>query len=90
MLIALGSLIALLGLIIAGIIGYYKLSVADYYAASEKAFIMRYGGDEFIVIDTGRNDHLAGDLQAATAAYNRDSGMPFTISFSYAHSAAAV
>lgn len=39
-LIALGSLIALFGLIIAGIIGYYKLSVADYYAASEKAFII--------------------------------------------------
>lgn len=49
---------------------------------SEKAFIMRYGGDEFIVIDTGRNDHLAADLEAAAAAYNRDSGMPFTISFS--------
>jgi len=49
---------------------------------SEKAFIMRYGGDEFIIIDSGRNEHLEADLEAAAAAYNRDSGMPFTLSFS--------
>ena len=49
---------------------------------SENAFIMRYGGDEFIIIDTGRNEDLAGDLHAATESYNRDSGMPFTISLS--------
>jgi len=49
---------------------------------SPSAFIMRYGGDEFIIIDSGRNESLADDLQAATAEYNKASGMPFTLRFS--------
>lgn len=49
---------------------------------SEQAFIMRYGGDEFIVIDSGRRENLAGELQDAAEDYNRRSGMPFRISFS--------
>ncbi|MBQ5362393.1 MAG: hypothetical protein IIU63_03510 [Clostridia bacterium] len=39
-LIALGSLIALLGSVIVGCIGYYRLGAMDYYAASEKAFFI--------------------------------------------------
>ncbi len=39
-LIALGSLIALLALVLCGAIGYFKLPVASYYAASEKAFVI--------------------------------------------------
>lgn len=39
-LIALGSLIALLGLVLVGAIGYFKLPVASYYAASDKAFVI--------------------------------------------------
>ena len=46
------------------------------------AFIMRYGGDEFIIIDSGKNRNLARDLEAASEAYNRNSGMPFTVAFS--------
>ena len=51
-------------------------------SCSPKAFIMRYGGDEFIIIDTGRNEHLFEDIRKAADAYNRSSGMPFTLSFS--------
>ena len=49
---------------------------------SSTAFIMRYGGDEFIVIDTGRNSHLYEDLLQAAESYNQSSGMPFTLGFS--------
>ena len=51
-------------------------------ACTPDAFIMRYGGDEFIIIDSGRNENLPEDIRNAAAAYNRDSGMPFTLSFS--------
>ena len=49
---------------------------------SENAFIMRYGGDEFIIIDTGRNKSLADEIRAAADEYNRTSGMPFGLSLS--------
>jgi len=49
---------------------------------SDRAFIMRYGGDEFIIIDTGRKEHLYEDICRAADAYNRTSGMPFTLGFS--------
>ncbi|MBR2661831.1 MAG: GGDEF domain-containing protein [Clostridia bacterium] len=49
---------------------------------SADAFIMRYGGDEFIIIDTGRIRHLDERIQEAANDYNRSSGMPFTLSFS--------
>ena len=49
---------------------------------SENAFIMRYGGDEFIIIDTGRAGHLSENITAAAKEYNRTSGMPFTLGFS--------
>ena len=46
------------------------------------AFIMRYGGDEFLIIDTGRLRGLSGRIAAAAGEYNRTSGMPFALSFS--------
>ncbi len=39
-LIVLGSLIALLALVLVGAIGYFKLPVAIYYGASDKAFVI--------------------------------------------------
>ncbi|MER1994490.1 MAG: GGDEF domain-containing protein, partial [Eubacteriales bacterium] len=49
---------------------------------SADAFIMRYGGDEFIIIDTGRIRRLDDQIMEAADDYNRSSGMPFTLSFS--------
>ena len=49
---------------------------------SPDAFIMRYGGDEFIIIDSGRIRHLEEQIQAAADEYNSTSGMPFSLSFS--------
>ena len=49
---------------------------------SADAFIMRYGGDEFIIIDSGRVRRLDERILEATDEYNRTSGMPFTLSFS--------
>ena len=49
---------------------------------SSDAFIMRYGGDEFIIIDSGRIRHLDESIMTAADEYNRTSGMPFTLSFS--------
>ena len=43
---------------------------------------MRYGGDEFIIIDTGRNKRLSDGILAAVDEYNRTSGMPFSLGFS--------
>jgi len=51
-------------------------------SCSPRAFVMRYGGDEFIIIDTGRNDHLYEDILKAADAYNQSSGMPFRLGFS--------
>ena len=49
---------------------------------SADAFIMRYGGDEFIIIDSGRVRHLDDRILEAADEYNRTSGMPFTLGFS--------
>ena len=49
---------------------------------SENAFIMRYGGDEFIIIDSGRNPTLCEEIDAAADEYNRTSGIPFVLSLS--------
>ena len=49
---------------------------------SDSAFIMRYGGDEFIIIDSGGDRHLDARIQAAVEEYNRDSGMPFALGLS--------
>ena len=49
---------------------------------SADAFIMRYGGDEFIIIDTGRIRRLNDLILEAADEYNRNSGMPFTLGFS--------
>ena len=49
---------------------------------SADAFIMRYGGDEFIIIDTGRTRHLEDLIRTAAEEYNRTSGMPYSLGFS--------
>ena len=49
---------------------------------SADAFIMRYGGDEFIIIDSGRSKRLDEQILAEAETYNRTSGMPFTLGFS--------
>lgn len=49
---------------------------------SPKAFIMRYGGDEFIIIDSGRHERLPEALQEAAFRSSRASSMPFVLSFS--------
>ena len=49
---------------------------------SPEAFIMRYGGDEFIIVDSGRIAHLDDSILAAAAEYDRTSGMPFSLGFS--------
>ena len=51
-------------------------------AGSSDAFIMRYGGDEFILIDTGRDEALPDRLQASVKEYNQTSGMPYRLGMS--------
>ena len=45
-------------------------------------FIMRYGGDEFVVIAGIGEEELADRIQAEADEYNAQSGMPFALSFS--------
>lgn len=47
-LIALISLVALVSLVLIGAIGYFRLSVASYYSASEKAFVIPDLSDDFV------------------------------------------
>ena len=49
---------------------------------SEKAFIMRYGGDEFILIDTGRDESLPERIQAAFREHNKTAGRPYELGLS--------
>lgn len=49
---------------------------------SQDAFIMRYGGDEFIIIDSGRDENLMESIQQEAEEYNHTSGMPFRLGFS--------
>ena len=51
-------------------------------ACSPEAFIMRYGGDEFILIDSGRDENLPGKIHAAVKAFNQSSGMPWKLGLS--------
>ena len=51
-------------------------------SCSEKAFIMRYGGDEFILIDTGRDEKLPEKIQAAFREHNRTAGRPYELGLS--------
>ena len=45
-------------------------------------FIMRYGGDEFVVIAGIDEEDLAERILAEAEEYNSSSGMPFTLGFS--------
>jgi diguanylate cyclase (GGDEF)-like protein len=45
-------------------------------------FAARFGGDEFIIIDTGRTRHLEDLIRTAAEEYNRTSGMPYSLGFS--------
>ena len=45
-------------------------------------FIMRYGGDEFVVIAEIGEEDLAERILAEADEYNETSGMPFTLGFS--------
>ena len=49
---------------------------------SRGAFIMRYGGDEFIIIDTGRDEALPDKLKSAFSTHNRTAGRPFRLGLS--------
>ena len=52
-------------------------------AASDTSdFLMRYGGDEFMMISSLRNDHLESTIQSAVDEYNRRGEVPFTLSLS--------
>ncbi len=79
-LIVLGSLVALLALVLGGAIGYFKLPVTSYYAASEKAFVipdimrgyvpqgMHYCEDEEILLLSGyRSDGAASPVYVLEA-----------------------
>ena len=45
-------------------------------------FLMRYGGDEFLMIASRRDDDLAEDIRRAVDAFNQASKKPFTLSLS--------
>ena len=49
---------------------------------SPEDFIMRYGGDEFVVIAGSGEKDLAERILKEAAEYNTTSGMPFTLGFS--------
>ena len=48
----------------------------------EGDFLMRYGGDEFVIIANGKRMDLESRILAAADAYNSNSGMPFKLGFS--------
>ena len=45
-------------------------------------FLMRYGGDEFLLIAASRGNDLAGEIRSAVEDYNRKSDNPFVLSLS--------
>ena len=47
-----------------------------------ESFIMRYGGDEFIIISGADQEHLKECILEKAEEYNRTSGKPFRLSFS--------
>ena len=46
----------------------------------EEAFIMRYGGDEFVIITSGHDAGLAAQIEREVAASNENSETPYTLS----------
>ena len=79
-LIMLGSLIALVALVLVGAICYFKIPVSSYYAASEKAFVipdimdgyvpqgMHYCEDEQVILMSGyRSDGAASPIYVVDA-----------------------
>lgn len=48
----------------------------------DEDFIMRYGGDEFVVIAVGTNTGLKENILAAAEAWNETSGQPFRLGLS--------
>ena len=48
----------------------------------EEAFIMRYGGDEFVAILPWQAENAEEQVQSAVHAYNEASGMPFRLGLS--------
>ena len=48
----------------------------------EGDFLMRYGGDEFVIIANGKRMDLESRILAAADTYNSNSGMPFKLGFS--------
>ena len=51
-------------------------------SCTEDAFIMRYGGDEFVIIAGGKPADLKERILAAVEDYNATSGMPFKLNLS--------
>ncbi len=49
---------------------------------TEDDFIMRYGGDEFVVVAGGDRPDLKDRILAAVSRYNETSGMPFRLGLS--------
>ena len=49
---------------------------------SERDFLMRYGGDESLVIASGKADSLESDIQRAVAASREKGDNPFKLSLS--------
>ena len=49
---------------------------------TDEDFIMRYGGDEFVVIAGGDRTDLKDRILAGAEAYNNSSGAPFRLGFS--------
>ena len=49
---------------------------------SDEDFIMRYGGDEFVVIAAGEKTDLQENILASAEAWNQTSGQPFRLGLS--------
>ena len=54
-------------------------------SCGDEDFIMRYGGDEFVVIAVGTNEALTEQILAAADAWNESSGQPFRLGLSIGH-----
>jgi diguanylate cyclase (GGDEF)-like protein len=54
-------------------------------SCGDEDFIMRYGGDEFVVIAVGTNEALTDQILAAADAWNESSGQPFRLGLSIGH-----
>ena len=50
--------------------------------ATPRDFLMRYGGDEFLMIAARGKGDLAGKIEHAVAEYNRTADVPFTLCLS--------